>query len=159
MMRQPASIFQGFPRSYDLPPAREQRLESRLLPELAFNCSDKPLTMAIDVVLGVKQRAPSSTTVGLKRFDVFLSLKLFLECWRGRGGASRLPDLSIEFLDLALQCLRRWAGVMTRIGRLRSAHFWEMTNPASMVFPKPTSSAKMAPLDSGDLNANRAAST
>jgi hypothetical protein len=42
------------------------------LPELAFNVSDKPLTMAIDVVLGIKQRPPSSITVGLKRFDVFL---------------------------------------------------------------------------------------
>jgi hypothetical protein len=73
------------------------------LPELAFNFSDKLLTVAINVVLGVKQRAPSSTTVGLKRSDVFLGLKLFLERWRGRGGASRLPDLSIEFLDLALQ--------------------------------------------------------
>jgi hypothetical protein len=73
------------------------------LPELAFNVSDKLLTMAIDVVLGVKQRAPSDVTVGLKRFDVFLGLELFLECWRGRGGAARLPDLSIEFLDLALQ--------------------------------------------------------
>jgi hypothetical protein len=58
------------------------------LPELAFNVSDKLLTMAIDVVLGVKQRAPSSVTMGLKRFDVFLGLKLFLECWGGCGGAA-----------------------------------------------------------------------
>ena len=31
--------------------------------------------------------------------------------------------------------------------------------PASMVFPNPTSSARMAPFESGDLNANKAAST
>jgi hypothetical protein len=72
------------------------------LPELAFNVSDKLLTMAIDVVLGVKQRAPSSITVGLKRFDILLGLELFLERGRGCGGSTRLPDLSIEFLDLAL---------------------------------------------------------
>jgi hypothetical protein len=73
------------------------------LPELAFNVSDKLLTMVVNFVLGVKQRAPSGVTVSLKRFDVFLSLDLFLECWCGRGGAACLPDLSVEFLDLALQ--------------------------------------------------------
>lgn len=31
--------------------------------------------------------------------------------------------------------------------------------PASIVFPNPTSSARMAPLEKGDLNANNAAST
>jgi hypothetical protein len=31
--------------------------------------------------------------------------------------------------------------------------------PASMVLPRPTSSARRAPLDSGELNANSAAST
>jgi hypothetical protein len=46
-----------------------------------------------------------------------------------------------------------------RIRRLRSAHRCEMTIPASMVLPKPTSSASKAPLDSGELKANRAAST
>jgi hypothetical protein len=59
--------------------------------------------MAVDFILGVKQRAPSSITVGLKGFDIFLSLELFLECWRGRGGALRLPDLSIKLFDFALQ--------------------------------------------------------
>jgi hypothetical protein len=41
--------------------------------------------------------------VGLQRFDVFLGFKLFLEGWCGCGGAARLPDLSVEFLNLALQ--------------------------------------------------------
>jgi hypothetical protein len=33
------------------------------------------------------------------------------------------------------------------------------TMPASMVFPSPTSSARIAPLDNGDLKTKRAAST
>ena len=38
---------------------------------------------------------------------------------------------------------------MTRSRRFRSAHFWEISNPASMVFPSPTSSARMAPRENG----------
>lgn len=41
----------------------------------------------------------------------------------------------------------------------RSLQYWVRTSPASMVLPKPTSSAKITPLDSGDLKANKAAST
>jgi hypothetical protein len=59
--------------------------------------------MTINVVLGVKQRSPSGMTVGLKRFDVLLSLDLLLECWHGCGGASCSPDLPVELLYLALQ--------------------------------------------------------
>lgn len=68
---------------------------------------------------------------------------------------TRQKELFLQFL---VPCLRRLAGVMTRRRRLRSAHLWERTNPASTVLPKPTSSARMAPLESGDLNANSAAS-
>jgi hypothetical protein len=78
-------------------------VRSRLLSELALNFSNKLLTMTINIVLGVKQRAPSGIPVGLKRFDVFLSFELFLKGWRGCGGASCFPDLSVEFLNLALQ--------------------------------------------------------
>jgi hypothetical protein len=73
------------------------------LSELALNFSNKLLTMTINIVLGVKQCAPSGITVGLKRFDVFLSFELFLKGWRGCGGASCFPDLSVELLNLALQ--------------------------------------------------------
>jgi hypothetical protein len=73
------------------------------LHELAFDVSDKLFAMVVNFVLGVKQRAPSDVTVGLKRFNVFLGLEFFLECWRGRGGAACFPDLPVEFLDLALQ--------------------------------------------------------
>ena len=38
-------------------------------------------------------------------------------------------------------------------------HFWASTKPASMVLPSPTSSARIAPFDKGDLKANSAAST
>ena len=56
-------------------------------------------------------------------------------------------------------CFRRLAGQMIRRRRLCSAQFWERMIPASMVLPRPTSSARMAPLESGDLKAKEAAST
>ena len=75
-------------------------------------------------------------------------------------------------LDLALIQLRKvlsinskfhWflrdAGTTIIIRLLCSAHSSERIMPASIVLPKPTSSAKIAPLLSGDLNANKAAST
>jgi hypothetical protein len=49
-------------------------------------------------------------------------------------------------------------GVIIRILRLRSAQCCNITKPASMVFPKPTSSAKITPFDNGFLQANKAAS-
>lgn len=57
-----------------------------------------------------------------------------------------------------VHCFRRLAGVTIRIRRFPSAHFCEMTSPASMVFPRPTSSASIAPLERGDRNAKSAAS-
>ena len=50
------------------------------------------------------------------------------------------------------------AGQTTIIFRLPIAQYWHSTNPASMVFPKPTSSARIMPLESGERNANKAAS-
>ena len=41
--------------------------------------------------------------------------------------------------------------MMTRMRRLPSVHFWASTKPASMVLPRPTSSARIAPFDSGRL--------
>lgn len=55
-------------------------------------------------------------------------------------------------------CLRREAGQITRSFLRRSAQYWHRTRPASMVLPNPTSSARRAPLLSGDCRANRAAS-
>ena len=46
-------------------------------------------------------------------------------------------------------CFRRFEGVMMSIRRFRSAHFWDKTSPASIVFPSPTSSASSAPLATG----------
>ena len=46
-------------------------------------------------------------------------------------------------------CLRRFAGQMIRMRRFPSVHFWARTRPASIVFPRPTSSARIAPLESG----------
>ncbi len=42
---------------------------------------------------------------------------------------------------------------------LDNSLFWAMTNPASMVLPRSTSSASSAPLERGDEKAKRAAST
>ena len=61
-------------------------------------------------------------------------------------------------LNSPCHCLRMEAGVMHKILRLFSAHSWLMTRPASIVLPRPTSSAKIAPLESGFWNANKAAS-
>ena len=55
--------------------------------------------------------------------------------------------------------LRRDAGTIMIIFRLCSAQSSDRIIPASIVFPSPTSSARIAPLLSGDLNANNAAST
>jgi hypothetical protein len=54
---------------------------------------------------------------------------------------------------------RRLVGVITSNRRRLSGHCWDSTRPASIVLPKPTSSASSAPLESGDLDANSAAST
>src|SRR4051812_43621887 len=48
---------------------------------------------------------------------------------------------------------------MMRTRRFRSAQRCAMTRPASIVFPRPTSSARSAPFERGDENAKRAAST
>ncbi len=53
-------------------------------------------------------------------------------------------------------CLRRLAGVMTRIRRFRSAHFCDRTSPASMVLPRPTSSARSAPFERAATGTRRA---
>ena len=66
-----------------------------------------------------------------------------------------MPNLSINSV---LHCFLNAAGQTIIIFRLPIAQYWQMTKPASIVFPKPTSSAKTIPLDSGDLNAKRAAS-
>ena len=55
-------------------------------------------------------------------------------------------------------CLRSVVGTMTNILRWRSAQSWLIISPASMVFPRPTSSANRAPRERGDRNANNAAS-
>ena len=54
---------------------------------------------------------------------------------------------------------RSAAGRMSRMRRRRSAHRWAITMPGSIVFPRPTSSARMAPFASGERIAHRAAST
>ena len=48
---------------------------------------------------------------------------------------------------------------MMRMRRLRSAQYWLITIPASMVLPKPTSSARITPGVKGVRKANSAAST
>jgi len=48
---------------------------------------------------------------------------------------------------------------MIRIFLFLSLQYWVRTRPASIVLPRPTSSAKITPLDNGDLKAKRAAST
>ena len=55
-------------------------------------------------------------------------------------------------------CFRREAGVMTSSLRRFSAQDWQRTSPASIVLPRPTSSASKTPLESGDRSANMAAS-
>ena len=55
-------------------------------------------------------------------------------------------------------CFRKIAGQTISSLRFRSAHIWQITKPASMVFPKPTSSASKTPSCSGFLSANNAAS-
>ena len=57
-----------------------------------------------------------------------------------------------------LHCFRKLAGTMTRMRRLPSAQLWSIKSPASMVLPKPTSSARMAPRESGLRKAKSAAS-
>ena len=64
-------------------------------------------------------------------------------------------NLSCNSLD---HCFRKLAGQMISRLRLCSAQCCDKIIPASMVFPRPTSSARIAPLESGDLKANRAAS-
>ena len=73
---------------------------------------------------------------------------------------SRIVDSNANFSCSSLDhCLRRLAGQIISNLRLCSAQCCDKIIPASMVLPKPTSSAKIAPFDKGDLNANRAAST
>ena len=56
-------------------------------------------------------------------------------------------------------CLRRLAGTTTITRRRRSAQRWVRTSPASMVLPRPTSSARITPFENGERKAKRAAST
>ena len=88
---------------------------------------------------------------------------------RDSGCPHRMASLKVRLSRMAdgrknlsasswLHCLRRLAGAMTSTRRFRSAHFWAMSNPASMVLPSPTSSARIAPRESGFRKANSAAS-
>lgn len=71
---------------------------------------------------------------------------------------SRITDGRKNFSSNSiLHCFRSVAGAITRIWRCRSAHCWEITSAASIVFPSPTSSARTAPMLNGDLKAKRAA--
>ena len=56
-------------------------------------------------------------------------------------------------------CLRRLAGTTTMTRRRRLAQRCVRTSPASIVLPRPTSSARMTPLENGERNAKSAAST
>ena len=68
--------------------------------------------------------------------------------------ASRMRQGQEELLrQLLIPLLAEIGRMMTRIRRLRSAHFCERTRPASMVLPRPTSSARMAPFESGERKA------
>ena len=73
--------------------------------------------------------------------------------------ASRMAVGRLNFSSNSrLHCLRMEAGQMTSKRRRRSAQSWQRTRPASMVLPRPTSSASRTPLLRGDFRANRAAS-
>ena len=87
---------------------------------------------------------------GLKFFFLISSLKfLFSRIIESKKNLSK---------SSWFHCFRRFAGQMIKILFFFSAHFWEINKPASIVFPKPTSSARIAPLERGDLKAKRAAS-
>lgn len=58
----------------------------------------------------------------------------------------------------SVHCFLKFAGTIRSIFCFFSAHFWAITIPASIVLPSHTSSANIAPFESGDLNAKRAAS-
>ena len=73
---------------------------------------------------------------------------------------SRITDGRKNFsCNSADHCFLRFEGQMISSRRLRSAQFCDRMIPASMVFPSPTSSARMAPFERGDLKAKAAAST
>src|SRR5947207_3119555 len=99
----PSGAVAAFPCSCNFPPDREQFDEGCFLFELAFNFGNELFTAAVDVVLGVKQRTPSSIALSLNGFDAFLGLELFLKGQRGSCGAVRFPDLPVEFLNFTLQ--------------------------------------------------------
>lgn len=75
----------------------------------------------------------------------------------GRG-SEKLSDQQLELLEFEPGVSNLEVAAESE-RRLRSAHFWDNTRPASMVLPSPTSSARRAPFASGELNAKRAAST
>ena len=76
------------------------------------------------------------------------------------AGVSRITDGRKNFsLNSCAHCLRKLAGTITSNRRFCSAHFCANKIPASIVLPRPTSSAKIAPLENGDLKAKSAAST
>jgi len=56
-------------------------------------------------------------------------------------------------------CFLKLDGRIIKIFLFLSAQNCESKIPASIVFPRPTSSAKIAPFERGDLKAKRAAST
>jgi len=55
-------------------------------------------------------------------------------------------------------CFLKDAGTTIIILLFPSAQSWLIIRPASMVFPRPTSSQRIAPLERGQLKANKAAS-
>ena len=87
---------------------------------------------------------------GLRFPDLIISLKDFF---------SMISDGRKNFSESSVvHCFRRFAGTIRSIFCFFSAHFWAITIPASIVFPSQTSSAKIAPFESGERKAKRAAS-
>lgn len=92
-----------------------------------------------------------SAIKGLLFPDFFMSLNVL---------DSKIRQPNPNFSDSScVHCFRREAGTIRRIFRRLSAHRCAMTKLASIVFPRPTSSARIAPRGTGGRSANRAAST
>lgn len=87
---------------------------------------------------------------GLRFPDLIISLKDFFSMMS--DGRKNFSESSV------VHCFRRFAGTISNIFCFFSAHFWAITIPASIVLPSPTSSARIAPFESGERNAKRAAS-
>lgn len=73
---------------------------------------------------------------------------------------SKITDGNANFSSNSIiHCLRKWAGTITKILLFFSDHFCAINIPTLIVLPRPTSSARIAPFENGDLNAKTAAST